>query len=127
MGSPDHLYMEIPHETGKSGRKLSDAKCLKPQGKISLNNKHSTCTYLSFGDPGLKKKKKELARQHAAAVRRLLLSGMDGAAQPGAMGAPSYVQPDHWDQAAHSASPPPPLFFFFLRRYLAGCCPSSCM
>lgn len=23
------------------------------------------------------------------------------AAQPGAMGAPSYVQPDHWDQIAH--------------------------
>ncbi|TNN87555.1 hypothetical protein EYF80_002272 [Liparis tanakae] len=25
---------------------------------------------------------------------------VDRAAQPGAMGAPSYVQPDHWDQAA---------------------------
>ncbi|KAA8595639.1 hypothetical protein FQN60_010930 [Etheostoma spectabile] len=26
---------------------------------------------------------------------------VDWAAEPGAMGAPSYVQPDHWDQAAH--------------------------
>lgn len=31
----------------------------------------------------------------------LLVSGVDRAAQPGAMGAPSYVQPDHWDQAEH--------------------------
>lgn len=46
---------------GKSGSKLSDAKRLKPQGKISLNSKHRTCTYLSFGDPGLKKKKKKKA------------------------------------------------------------------
>lgn len=28
-------------------------------------------------------------------------SGVDRAAQPGALGAPSYVQSDHWDQAAH--------------------------
>lgn len=31
----------------------------------------------------------------------LHVSRVDRAAQPGAMGAPSYVQPDHWDQAAH--------------------------
>lgn len=32
---------------------------------------------------------------------RLRVSRVDRAAQPGAMGAPSYVQPDHWDQVAH--------------------------
>lgn len=31
----------------------------------------------------------------------LPVSGVERAAQPGAMGAPSYVQPDRWDQTAH--------------------------
>lgn len=78
-GSPDHLYMEIPHDTGKSGRKLSDAKRLIPKGRTFLNKKkHCTCTYLSFGD-STQKHTHTHSRQHAAAAAvRLLLSQWDG-------------------------------------------------
>ena len=54
-----------------------------------------------------------LFSQHIAAHTRgccpaLRASGVDRAAQPGAMGAPSYVQPDHWDQASASTPPQEP-------------------